>query len=110
MLTELPVKAARQYQTSSGLIKVRVRECRCGAEVVQPLSQMMDSQVLLDAEPAAERGGRLLTLLLVRGDGPRSVLVCRLLGPGEVGRLAKMELFREHSCEGQVAWEAREGA
>lgn len=107
MLTELPVKRVRPYKTSSGLIPVRVRECRCGAEVLQPLSETMDGQVLLDAEPTAERDGRLLTLLLVRGEGSRSVLVCRVLGPWEVGRLAKVELFRQHSCGGQAAREAR---
>lgn len=108
MPTELPVQGSRRYRTSSGLIPVRVRECHCGAEVLQPLSQTMDGQVLLGAEPTAVRDGRLLTLLLVQGDGPRSVLVCRALGPWEVGRLAKVELFKEHSCGGQAAREGGE--
>lgn len=59
--------------------------------MIQALSQTMDGQVLLGAEPTTERDGRLFTVLLVRGEGSRSVLACRVLGPGEVSRLAKMQ-------------------
>jgi hypothetical protein len=60
---------------------------------------MLTEHILLDAEPATE--GRLLTLLLVGGRGTRSRLASRVLGPFEGARLAKVELFREHACNGQ---------
>ena len=99
-MTATPLPTRRQYRTSSGQLRVQLGRCECGTEVIRPLSEMLADHILLDAEPVAER--RLLTLLLVGGRGTRSRLACRVLGPYEAdGRLAKVDLFREHSCEAQ---------
>jgi hypothetical protein len=66
--TAIPITTRRQYRTSSGLLRVQLGQCKCGAEVIRPLSEMLTEHVLLDAEPATE--GRLLTLLLVGGREP----------------------------------------
>ena len=92
-----PLPTRRQYRTSSGLLRVQLGQCECGAEVIRALSEMLTDHILLDAEPATE--GRLLTLLLVGGRGTRSRLACRVLGRYEGARLANVELFREHACE-----------
>ena len=76
-----PLPTHRQYRTSSGLRRVQLGRCECGAEVIRPLSEMLTDHVLLDAEPMIE--GRLLTLLLVGGRGTTSRLACRVLGPYE---------------------------
>ena len=90
------------YPTNSGLILVRVRECPCGAEVVQTVFEALTVHLPLNADPVIE--GRLLTLLLEGGKGTSSRLACRVLGPHEAGdRLAKMDLFREHSCIAHLA-------
>jgi hypothetical protein len=100
VLGELQVRSARRYRTSSGLIAVKVRQCPCGTELIQPVSEMLADHVLLEAEPVTE--GRMVTLLLVGGKGTPSRLACRVLGPFEADdRLAKVDLFLEHSCGGQ---------
>src|ERR1039458_10056973 len=100
--TASPITTRRQYRTSSGRLRVQLGQCEYGAEVIRALSEMLTRNLLLDAEPVTE--GRLLTLLLVGGKGTPSRLACRVLGPFEADdRLAKGDLFREHSCEGQVA-------
>ena len=100
--TAVPITTRRRYRSSSGQLRVQLGRCECGAEVIRALSEMLTGNLLLDAEPVTE--SRLLTLLLVGSKGTRSRLACRVLGPFEVDdRLAKGDLFREHSCEGQVA-------
>jgi hypothetical protein len=98
--TAIPITTRRQYRTSSGRLRVQLGQCECGAEVIRPLSEMVTDHILLDAQPATE--GRLLTLLLVGSKGTCSRIACRVLGPIEADdRLAKVDLFREHSCEGK---------
>jgi hypothetical protein len=62
---------------------------------------MLTDHMLLDTEPMTE--GRLLNLLLVGGWGTRSSLASRVLGPFEGAQLPNVDLYREHSCEGQLA-------
>jgi hypothetical protein len=98
--TAIPITTRRQYRTSSGRLRVQLGQCECGAEVIRALSEMLTDHILLDAEPVTE--GRMLTLLLVGGRGTRSGLASRVLGPYEADdRLAKVDLFREHSCGDQ---------
>jgi hypothetical protein len=87
---------------------VQLGQCECGADVIRAVSEMLARNLLLDAEPATE--GRLLTIVLVGNAGGPFVLAYLEPDPFEIWRHSEEDLFREHSCEGQLVPIDREAA
>ena len=94
---ELPVERAERTRILPGSIRVRVRRCQCGSEVIQPYLGVSLELILLDATPTEPRDG-LMEIHIGWALGRRKGLTASWVSAGRLSSV-RWDLFAPHRLD-----------